>query len=194
MANFNIDATAERTFQAIVIGSGLSGSWAAKELCEHGVKTLVIERGRDVKHLHDYPTTNMLPYEFEHRGQLTNQIKEENPVVSRCYAFREDAMHFFVKDKEHPYVQDKPFDWIRGYQVGGKSLLWARQVQRWSDFDFEGPARDGFAVDWPIRYKEIAPWYSHVEKFAGVSGNKDGLANLPDGEFLPGFELNIVER
>lgn len=194
MANLNIDAEKERTFQAIVIGSGLSGSWAAKELTEHGVKTLVIERGRDVKHLKDYPTTSMLPYEFEHRGQLTQEIQKENPIVSRCYAFREDAAHFFVKDNEHPYVQEKPFDWIRGYQVGGKSLLWARQVQRWSDFDFEGPARDGFAVDWPIRYKDIAPWYSHVEKFAGVSGNKDGLASLPDGEFLPGFPLNIVEE
>jgi choline dehydrogenase-like flavoprotein len=142
----------------------------------------------------DYPTTSMLPYEFEHRGQLTQEIQKENPIVSRCYAFKEDAAHFFVKDNEHPYVQEKPFDWIRGYQVGGKSLLWARQVQRWSDFDFEGPARDGFAVDWPIRYKDIAPWYSHVEKFAGVSGNKDGLASLPDGEFLPGFPLNVVEE
>jgi choline dehydrogenase-like flavoprotein len=194
MANFNIDAIQQRTFQAIVIGSGMSGSWAAKELCEHGVKTLVLERGRDVKHIKDYPTTNMLPYEFEHRGQLTNDIIKENPVVSRCYAFREDAMHFFVKDKEHPYIQEKPFDWIRGYQVGGKSLLWARQVQRWSDFDFDGPARDGFAVDWPIRYQDLAPWYSHVEKFAGVSGNKDGLPHLPDGEFLPGYDLNIVEK
>ncbi len=194
MANLNIDAEKERTFQAIVIGSGMSGSWAAKELCEHGVKTLVLERGRDVKHLTDYPTTNMLPYEFKHRGNIPTEVEKENPIVSRCYAFREDAEHFFVKDKEHPYVQEKPFDWIRGYQVGGKSLLWARQVQRWSDFDFEGPARDNFAVDWPIRYKDIAPWYSHVEKFAGVSGNKDGLPNLPDGEFLPGFELNIVEK
>jgi len=194
MANLNIDAVKERTFQAIVIGSGLSGSWAAKELTEHGVKTLVIERGRDVKHIKDYPTTSMRPYEFEHRGQLTQEIQKENPIVSRCYAFREDAAHFFVKDNDHPYVQEKPFDWIRGYQVGGKSLLWARQVQRWSDFDFEGPARDGFAVDWPIRYRDIAPWYSHVEKFAGVSGNKDGLASLPDGEFLPGFPLNVVEE
>lgn len=194
MANLNIDAAKERTFQAIVIGSGMSGSWAAKELCEHGVKTLVLERGRDVKHLQDYPTTNMLPYEFPHRGRIPNEVEKENPIVSRCYAFREDAAHFFVKDNEHPYIQEKPFDWIRGYQVGGKSLLWARQVQRWSDFDFDGPARDGFAVDWPIRYKDIAPWYSHVEKFAGVSGNKDGLPNLPDGEFLPGFELNIVEK
>lgn len=194
MANLNIRNKQERTYQAIVIGSGISGSWAAKELSELGVKTLMLERGRNVEHGKDYPTTTMLPYEFEHRGQIPEKIKEENPVVSRCYAFREDAMHFFVKDKEHPYVQEKPFDWIRGYQVGGKSLLWARQVQRWSDFDFEGPARDGFAVDWPIRYKDIEKWYSYVEKFAGVSGFKDGIDVLPDGEFLPGYELNIVEK
>jgi choline dehydrogenase-like flavoprotein len=194
MANLNIRSRQERTYQAIVIGSGISGAWAAKELCDLGVKTLMLERGKDVQHVKDYPTTNMLPYEFEHRGQVPQKIQDENPVISRCYAFREDAMHFFVKDTEHPYVQEKPFDWIRGYQVGGKSLLWARQVQRWSDFDFEGPARDGFAVDWPIRYKEIEKWYSHVEKFAGVSGNKDGLPNLPDGEFLPGYELNVVEK
>lgn len=153
----------------------------------------MLERGRDVKHLKDYPTTNMLPWEFKHRGQLPNDITEPNPSISRCYAFREDAVHFFVKDTEHPYVQEKPFDWIRGYQVGGKSIMWARQTQRWSDFDYEGPARDGFAVDWPIRYKDIAPWYSYVEKFAGISGNKDGLPNLPDGEFLPALDLNCVE-
>ncbi len=183
-----------RNFDVIVIGSGISGGWAAKEFCEKGLKTLVLERGRDVRHLKDYPTTNMMPWEFEHRGQPPFAIQEENPVVSRCYAFREDAMHFFVKDKEHPYVQDKPFDWIRGYQVGGKSLLWARQTQRWSDYDFEGPARDGYAVDWPIRYKDIAPWYSYTEKFAGISGNKDGIDTLPDGEFLPALELNCVEN
>ena len=194
MANLNIRNKQERTYEAIVIGSGISGSWAAKELCDLGVKTLMLERGRNVEHVKDYPTTNMLPYEFEHRGQITQAEKEANPIVSKCYAFREDAKHFFVKDAEHPYVQEKPFDWIRGYQVGGKSLLWARQVQRWSDFDFEGPARDGFAVDWPIRYKDISSWYSHVEKFAGVSGNKDGIPNLPDGEFLPGYDLNIVEK
>lgn len=193
MTNIN-DTVKQRTFDAIVIGSGISGGWAAKELTEKGLKTLVLERGRDVQHLKDYPTTNMMPWQFPHRGQVPLEVTEGNPVVSRCYAFREDAMHFFVKDKEHPYVQDKPFDWIRGYQVGGKSLLWARQTQRWSDFDFEGPARDGFAVDWPIRYKDIAPWYSHVEKFAGISGNKDGLPNLPDGEFLPPLELNDVEK
>lgn len=194
MGNLNIKGLKERTFDAIVIGSGISGGWAAKEFTEKGLTTLVLERGKDVKHLKDYPTTNMNPWEFEHRGQLTNAIVEENPVVSKCYAFREDALHFFVKDKEHPYVQDKPFDWIRGYQVGGKSLLWARQTQRWSDFDFTGPARDGFAVDWPIRYKDIDPWYSYVEKFAGISGNKDGLPQLPDGEFLPPMELNCVEK
>ncbi len=194
MANVNLKSKEERTYEAIVVGSGISGSWAAKELCDLGVKTLMIERGRNVEHIKDYPTTNMLPYEFPHRNQITQEVRDANPIASKCYAFNEDAAHFFVKDAEHPYVQEKPFDWIRGYQVGGKSLLWARQVQRWSDFDFEGPARDGFAVDWPIRYKEIASWYSHVEKFAGVSGNKDGLANLPDGEFLPGYELNVVEK
>jgi choline dehydrogenase-like flavoprotein len=188
------DTKESRTFDAIVIGSGMSGGWAAKEFCEKGLKTLVLERGRDVKHIKDYPTTNMNPWEFKHRGEIPYDIREANPVISRCYAFREDAMHFFVKDTEHPYIQDKPFDWIRGYQVGGKSIMWARQTQRWSDFDFEGPARDGFAVDWPIRYKDIAPWYSYVEKFAGISGNKDGLPNLPDGEFLPPLELTCVEN
>ena len=190
----NNNSVKDRTFDAIVIGSGISGGWAAKELTGNGLKTLVLERGRDVVHLKDYPTTNLNPWEFEHRGQPPQSIQEANPVVSRCYAFREDAMHFFVKDTEHPYVQEKPFDWIRGYQVGGKSLLWARQTQRWSNFDFEGPARDGFTVDWPIRYADIAPWYSYVEKFAGISGNKDGLVSLPDGEFLPALELSCVEN
>lgn len=182
------------SYDAIVIGSGISGGWAAKELTEKGLKTLVLERGRDVKHLVDYPTTNMKPWEFEHHGQIPEEVQKANPVVSKCYAFREDAQHFFVKDNDHPYVQEKPFDWIRGYQVGGKSLLWARQTQRWSDFDFTGPARDGFAVDWPIRYNDLAPWYSHVEKFAGISGNKDGLAELPDGEFLPPHDMTCVEK
>ena len=194
MANLNIDSIKERTFDAIVIGSGMSGGWAAKELTEKGLKTLVLERGKEVNHIKDYPTTTMYPWEFERRGEIISDVKKENPVVSRCYAFREDTEHFFVKDTEHPYIQDKPFDWIRGYQTGGKSLLWARQVQRWSDLDFEGPARDGFAVDWPIRYADLAPWYSYVEKFVGVSGNKDGLSNLPDGEFLPPMELTAVER
>jgi choline dehydrogenase-like flavoprotein len=193
MANL-VDSKEERTFDVIVIGSGISGGWAAKEFGEKGLKTLVLERGRNVVHNKDYPTTTMMPWEFEHKNELTTEIKEANPVISKCYAFREDAMHFFVKDAEHPYVQEKPFDWIRGYQVGGKSLMWARQTQRWSNYDFEGPARDGFAVDWPIRYNDLAPWYSYVEKFAGISGNKDGLAELPDGEFLPPHELTCVEK
>ncbi|MFD2863632.1 GMC oxidoreductase [Mucilaginibacter antarcticus] len=194
MANLSIDSIKDRTFDAIVIGSGISGGWAAKELTGKGLKTLVLERGRDVRHLLDYPTTNMFPWEFEHRLQMPLAITQANPVVSRCYAFNEDSKHFFAKDTEHPYTQKKPFDWIRGNQVGGKSLLWARHTQRWSDFDFEGPARDGFAVDWPIRYKDIAPWYSYVEKFAGISGNRDGLPQLPDGEFLPAFELSVMEQ
>ncbi len=180
-------------YDAIVVGSGISGGWAAKELCEKGLKTLVLERGRMVEHLKDYPTTTMDPWEFKHRGVI-DEIKRENPVVGRCYAFEEATQHFFVKDKEHPYVQEKPFDWIRGYQVGGKSLIWARQTQRWSKYDFEGPGRDGFAVDWPIRYDDLAPWYSHVERFAGISGDKDGVETLPDGEFLPAFEMNCVEK
>ena len=184
----------KNTFDAIVIGSGMSGGWAAKEFTEKGLKTLLLERGPEVKHLRDYPTTNMMPWEFPHRNEVTQEIKDANPVISKCYAFKEDAMHFFVKDNEHPYVQKKPFDWIRGYQTGGKSLMWARQTQRWSEFDFEGPARDGFAVDWPIRYKDMAPWYSYVEKFAGISGNRDNVATLPDGEFLPALELSCVEN
>jgi len=183
-----------KQFDVIVIGSGMTGGWAAKEFTEKGFKTLVLERGRNVEHLKDYPTTNMNPWEFEHRGEIPTKIKEANPIASKTYVFREDAAHFVVKDKEHPYIQEKPFDWIRGYQVGGKSLLWARQTQRWSEFDFEGPKRDGFAVDWPIRYADLAPWYSHVEKFVGISGNKDGLANLPDGEFLPALDMSCIEN
>ena len=182
------------TFDTIVVGAGMAGGWAAKEFAEQGFKTLLLERGPNIKHIEDYPTTNMLPWEFKHRGQLTAKEIKENPIASSCYAFREDAKHFFVKDKEHPYIQKKPFDWIRGYQVGGKSIMWARQVQRWSPFDFEGPARDGFAVDWPIRYDDLADWYTYVEKFVGVSGNKDGLDTLPDGNFLKPWESNVVEE
>lgn len=194
MANINNNQPSENTFDAIVIGSGISGGWAAKELCEKGLKTLVLERGKDVTHIKDYSTANLHPWDFPRRGNMPRDIREENPVVSRCYAFGEATEHFFVKDQDHPYEQEKPFDWIRGYQVGGKSLLWARQVQRWSKYDFEGPARDGFAVDWPIRYDDLAPWYSHVERFIGVSGNYDGLETLPDGEFLPAWKMNVVEK
>ncbi len=187
-------ANTTHTYDAIVIGSGISGGWAAKELCDKGIKTLVLERGRDVQHVKDYPTAVYNPWDFPHRNRVPYQVREENPVVARCYAFKEETTHFFVKDQDHPYIQEKPFDWIRGYQLGGKSLLWARQVQRWSKYEFEAPARDGFAVDWPIRYDDLAPWYSHVERFAGISGNKDGLEVLPDGEFLPPWEMNAVEK
>jgi choline dehydrogenase-like flavoprotein len=192
--NINGDATKQNTYDAIVIGSGISGGWAAKELCEKGLRTLVLERGRDVKHIVDYPTATLNPWELAHRNKLSDTFRQENPVATKCYALDEATQHFFVKDAEHPYVQEKPFDWIRGYQVGGKSLLWARQTQRWSRFDFEANARDGAAVDWPIRYEDVAPWYSHVEKFVGISGNKDGLETLPDGEFLKPWELNCVEK
>jgi choline dehydrogenase-like flavoprotein len=181
-------------FDAIVIGSGISGGWAAKELCEKGLKTLVLERGRDVKHLQDYPTMTSNPWEMPHRNTIPREDKIKNPIVNRCYAYKEDTEHFFVKDSDHPYVQEKPFDWVRGYQVGGKSLIWARQTQRWSKYDFEGPGRDGFAVDWPIRYDDIAPWYSHVERFVGISGSYEGLETLPDGEFLKPWEMNCVEK
>ncbi len=181
-------------YDAIVVGSGISGGWAAKELCEKGLKTLVLERGRDVQHLKDYPTMTSHAWDMPHRNRFPREDRLENPVVNRCYAYKEDTAHFFVKDIEHPYVQEKPFDWIRGYQVGGKSLIWARQTQRWSKYDFEGPGRDGFAVDWPIRYDDIAPWYSHVERFVGISGSYEGLDTLPDGEFLPSWEMNCVEK
>ncbi|WP_247234746.1 GMC oxidoreductase [Telluribacter sp. SYSU D00476] len=194
MSYFNIDSIKERTFDAIVIGSGISGGWSAKELCDKGLKTLVLERGRDVRHVTDYPTTMMQPWEFEHNGQITREVREANPIATKCYAFHEGSQQFFLKDSEQPYIQDKPFDWIRGNQVGGKSLMWARGTQRWSQYDFDGPARDGYAVEWPISYKDIAPWYSYVEKFAGISGNKDGLAQLPDGEFLPPHEQSCVEK
>jgi choline dehydrogenase-like flavoprotein len=190
----NILDNKTKTYDAIVIGSGISGGWAAKELCEAGLKTLVLERGRDVKHIQDYPTAMADPWDLPHRGRMPQDVISENPIVKKCYAYDEATQQFFVKDEEHPYVQEKPFDWIRGYQVGGKSLIWARQTQRWSDYEFEAPARDGFAVDWPIRYKDIAPWYSKVEKFVGISGNKDGIKSLPDGEFLPAWELNCLEK
>jgi choline dehydrogenase-like flavoprotein len=192
--NISGKGKAQHTYDAIVIGSGISGGWAAKELCEKGLKTLLLERGKDVVHLKDYPTATKAPWEFPHHLKMPFSDKKDNPVVSRCYAYNEATEHFFVKDNDHPYLQEKPFDWIRGYQVGGKSLLWARQTQRWSKYDFEGPARDGFAVDWPIRYADLEPWYGYVEDFAGISGNRDGLDTLPDGDYLPAWEMNCVEK
>jgi choline dehydrogenase-like flavoprotein len=191
MANFNIDSETKRTYDAIVIGSGASGGWAAKELCDKGLKTLILERGRDVKHIKDYPTAGKSPWQFEYRGTVPLEKKKEYPSAR---ILREETLHWLIKEDEQPYIQEKPFRWVRGYHVGGKSLLWARQTQRWSDYDFEGPLRDDFAVDWPIRYKDLEPWYSYVEKFAGIAGNKDSLPELPDSECQPGFELSCIEQ
>ena len=180
-----------RTFDAIVIGSGASGGWAAKEFCDKGLKTLVLERGREVIHGKDYPTASKPPWAFEHRGTVSIEQKKD---YQGARFLREETLHWVLKDDEQPFIQEKPFRWVRGYHMGGKSLLWARQTQRWSDFDYEGPIRDGFAVDWPIRYKDMEAWYSYVEKFAGIAGNKDGLPELPDSEVLPGFEMSCVEQ
>ena len=188
------ESVADRTFDAIVVGSGISGGWSAKELCERGLRTLVLERGRAVEHPIDYPTAEHRPWDLPHMGRRSLAFRDANPIASRCFAYQPDTAHFFTPDHEHPYVQEKPFDWIRGYQVGGRSITWSRHAQRWSNADFEGPARDGFAVDWPIRYDDLAPWYGHVERFIGVSGNADGLDILPDGEFLRPHDMTVVER
>ena len=185
---------AENTYDAIVIGSGIAGGWAAKELTEKGLKTIMLERGRDIVHVKDYVNATKGPWEFPHRGGRTQQMIKDYPVLSRDYPLNEENLDYWVNEKESPYVEIKRFDWYRGYHVGGRSLMWGRQSYRWSDFDFEANAKDGIAVDWPIRYKDIAPWYSYVEKFAGINGSKDGLAQLPDGEFMPAMEFNCVEK
>jgi len=182
------------TYDAIVIGSGISGGWAAKELCEKGLKTLLVERGRKVEHIKDYPTANKAPWELPNRGNITESFRKKNPLITRSAGFGEDNAHFFIEDAIQPYVQEKPFDWIRGYQLGGKSIIWGRACQRWSDYEFTGPSRFGFGIDWPIRYKDVDPWYTHVEKFIGVCGNKDGIPSMPDGDFLKPFDLNCVEQ
>ncbi|MFT6149453.1 MAG: choline dehydrogenase-like flavoprotein [Saprospiraceae bacterium] len=198
MSNINGKSKAERTYDAIVVGSGISGGWAAKELCEKGLKTIVLDRGRDVKHIEDYPTANKDPWEFKFGGKISQkEIDEHYPKQNRTgYTVRAQHKHFFVKDSEHPYneINGKRFDWIRGYQVGGRSLVWGRQCYRWSDYDFEANMKDGHGVDWPIRYKDIASWYSYVEKFAGISGQSEGLPQLPDSEFLPPMDYNCIEK
>jgi len=184
----------QNNFDVIVVGSGISGGWVAKEFTEKGFKTLLIERGRMVRHIKDYPTANNDPWDFEHRNQKTIEDKTQNPLISKHYAYGEATKHFYIKDQDQPYIQEKPFDWIRGYQLGGKSLLWARQTQRWSDFEFSAPKKYEFGVDWPIRYKDLSSWYSHVEHFVGIAGNKDGIENLPDSEVVGAFEMNQVEK
>lgn len=189
--HLNNKARETNTYDVIVVGSGISGGWAAKEFAEKGFKTLLLERGRNVEHVKDYPTASMNPWEFDHRLVNPEKEKTENPVQSTVYD--ESNKHFFVSDKDHPYIQNDPFHWIRGYQVGGRSLMWGRQCYRWSDLDFEANAKDGVGVDWPIRYKDIEPWYTYVERFVGISGSCEGLPHLPDGDFLPPMAMNALE-
>ncbi len=189
----NTKATEKNTYDAIVVGSGISGGWAAKELSEKGLKVLLLERGGPMVHP-NYPTTSMDPWEFTHRGAVTKQEALDQYVQSRHYSFKEDTKHFYIKDKENPYEEIKRFDWIRPNVVGGRSLLWARASYRWTDTDFEANAKDGHGVDWPIRYKDLEPWYSYVERFVGVNGNKDKLSYFNDSETQPAFEMNMVEK
>ncbi len=184
----------ENTYDAIVIGSGISGGWAAKELTEKGLKTIMLERGRNIEHIKDYVNANKDPWEFPHRGGRTQQMIKDYPVLKRDYPLNETNLDYWASDKDSPYTEVKRFDWFRGYHVGGRSLMWGRQSYRWADIDFEANLKDGIGTDWPIRYKDLEPWYSYVEKFAGISGNKDHLAILPDGEFMPPMEMNVVEK
>jgi choline dehydrogenase-like flavoprotein len=182
-------------YDAIVIGSGISGGWAAKELTEKGLKTIMLERGRNIEHIKDYVNATKDSWEFPHRGaRPTQQMIADYPVLKRDYPLNETVLDYWVKDKECPYTEEKRFDWYRGYHVGGRSLMWGRQSYRFNKWDFEANAKEGIGVDWPIRYDDIAPWYSYAEKFAGIQGTKDGLEVLPDGDFMPGMELNCVEK
>lgn len=182
------------SYDAIVVGTGISGGWAAKELTEKGLKTLVLDRGRDVKH-GEYPTAMKNPWELPYAGRPTQADLERQAVQARTgYTITQASKHWFVDDIDNPYTEIKRFDWMRGYHVGGRSLMWGRQSYRWSPMDFEANAKDGVGVDWPVRYPEIAPWYDHVEQFAGISGSTEGLPQLPDGKFLPAMELNCVEQ
>lgn len=185
---------AENIYDAIVIGSGISGGWAAKELTEKGLKTIMLERGKNIEHVKDYVNAVKGPWEFPHRGGRTQKMIEDHPVLKRDYPLNEMNVDWWVNEQDCPYVEVKRFDWFRGYHVGGRSLLWGRQTYRWSDFDFEANAKDGIAVDWPIRYKDIEPWYTYVEKFAGISGSKENLPQLPDSHFMPPMEMNVVEK
>lgn len=184
----------DNVYDAIVIGSGISGGWAAKELTEKGLKTIMLERGRNVEHVKDYPAATKHPWEFTYRGGRTQEMIENYPVLKRDYPLNEKNLDFWVNEKESPYTEIKRFDWYRGYHVGGRSLMWGRQSYRLGDLDFEANLEDGHGVDWPIRYKDIAPWYSYAEQWAGISGNRDGLDVLPDGDFLPPMPMNVVEK
>ena len=185
---------ADNVYDAIVIGSGISGGWAAKELCEKGLKTIMLERGENIEHVKDYVNANKEAWNYPHRNRRTQEMIKDYPVLKRDYPLSEANLNYWVKDWESPYTEIKRFDWFRGYHVGGRSLMWGRQSYRWSDHDFEANAKDGHGVDWPVRYKEIAPWYDYAEKFAGISGNRDGLDILPDGHFMPPMDMTCAEN
>jgi len=192
--NLNVDAQKQNTYDAIVVGTGISGGWAAKELTEKGLKTLVLERGRDVKHVVDYPTMTKDPWQLPNGNRLSEEELKFYPIQSRTGWLGQSNKHWWTNDVENPYTEVKPFDWIRGYHAGGRSLMWGKQTYRLSQMDFEANAKDGHGVDWPIRYNDLAPWYDYVESFIGVSGRAEGLAHLPDGKFLPPMDLNCVEE
>lgn len=194
MANLNTEINKSNTYDVIVIGSGISGGWAAKEFAEKGLKTLVLEKGRMVNHIQDYPTMMQDTWEMPHRGALTDQDRKDYHIQIRSGFVGESTKHFFTKDVNDPYIEKKRFDWIRGNHVGGRSITWGKQVYRWSDLDFEANAKESIGIDWPIRYKDLESWYTYVEKFVGVSGEKLGLPHLPDGYFLPPMELNCLEK
>lgn len=186
---------ANNVYDAIVIGSGISGGWAAKELTEKGLKTIMLERGRNIEHIKDYVNATKAPWEFKYRNHKTQEILKDYPVLTRDGGLLTNNLDYWVNEKESPYTEVKRFDWFRGYHVGGRSLMWGRQSYRWSDLYFEDNAKDGIAIDWPIRYKDLAPWYSYVEKFAGINGSREGLDDvLPDGEFMPAMQMNCVEK
>ncbi|MFN6262534.1 MAG: GMC oxidoreductase [Chromatiaceae bacterium] len=186
--------TAQNHYDAIVVGSGISGGWAAKELTEKGLKVLLLERGRNIEHIKDYTNAMKEAWDYPHRDRPTEQMKQDYPVLKRDYPLNESTFGMWANEKDSPYTEKKRFDWYRGYHMGGRSLLWGRQSYRLNEADFEANAKEGVAVDWPIRYADLAPWYDYVERFAGISGNRDGLDVLPDGQYLPAFELNIVEK
>jgi choline dehydrogenase-like flavoprotein len=197
MVDKNVHISQRKQWDAIVVGSGITGGWAAKELCENGLETLVLERGRDVKHAEDYITEHKPTYEFEFRGRGDRkEYEEQYPVQSKAGPFSEATKHWFVNDRKNPYTtgEDSEFRWVRGYHVGGRSIMWGRGCYRWSEMDFEANARDGFGVDWPVRYEEVEPWYEYVEEHVGIAGNNDGLPQLPDSVFIPPHEMNCAEQ
>src|SRR5690348_9079114 len=181
------------TYDAIVVGSGISGGWAAKELTEKGLNVLLLERGKNIEHIKDYPNATKAPWQYSHRGHRTQDLIRRYPVLSRGRQLNEKNAEWWTSEEESPYTEVKRFDWYRGYHVGGRSLMWGRCSFRLSDIDFEANARDGLGTDWPIRYKDVAPWYSYVERFAGIAGSKEGMPQLPDGEFQPAMPLNCAE-